>query len=335
VKKRRRERIDRGIKARSQDIFALTSYREMLYVAIPPLLPVVGLLLLPLGLPTYWQRVLINTAVFALLAMSWDFLASVGMISLGQAFFFGIGGYCAGVLDYYLGLPMWLTIPVATVAGSAIATFFLLPVLRLRGVYFAMVTLVLPLMFERIIEATHIFGGTEGLTGLQSFPNNWVALYVVSCVTLFVLFGLRRLMATDFGLVLQAIRDNDRAVMSGGINIYVVKIQALFVGGCIASFCGAYMTHVYMFVGMPAFALDYSILPLASAVVGGMGTFAGSLVGAFILVPLSEALRGIGGLRTVLYALSLVVFIVALPEGVFHYITRKYQQFERWVEVDQ
>ena len=86
---------------------------------------------------------------------------------------------------------------------------------------------------------------------------------------------------------------------------------------------------------MPAFALDYSILPLASAVVGGMGTFAGSLMGAFILVPLNEALRGIGGLRTVIYALSLVVFIVALPEGIFHYIQRKYQQFERWVEVDR
>lgn len=307
----------------------------MLYVALPPLLPVIGLFLLPLGLPTYWQKVLVSTAVFALLAMSWDFLASVGMISLGQAFFFGMGGYCAGILDHYLGFPLWLGIPIATVVGSAIATLFLLPVLRLRGVYFAMVTLVLPLMFERIIEATRIFGGTEGLTGLQSFPNKWVELYVISLVTLFALFGLRRLMATDFGLVLQAIRDNDRAVMSGGINIYAVKAQALFLGGCIGSFCGAYMTHVYMFVGMPAFALDYSILPLASAVVGGIGTFAGSLMGAFILVPLSEALRGIGGLRTVLYALSLVVFIVALPEGIFHYIKRKYQQFERWVEVDQ
>ncbi len=95
------------------------------------------------------------------------------------------------------------------------------------------------------------------------------------------------------------------------------------------------MTHIYMFVGMPAFALDYSILPLASAVVGGMGTFAGAFLGAFILVPLSEALRGVGGLRTVIYAVSLVFFTVALPEGIFHYIQRKYHQFERWVEVER
>jgi len=315
-------------------MFALTSYREMLYVAVPPLLPVIALLILPLILPLYWKKVLVSTAVFALLAISWDFLVQVGMVSLGQALFFGMGAYVAGCLDHYGGLPVWATIPLATIIGGGLCTIFLLPVLRLRGVYFAMVTLVLPLMVERIIEATAIFGGTEGLTGLKSFANSWIEVYLVVIVLLVALFVFRRLMTDDFGLVLKAIRDNDRGVMSGGINIYWLKAQALFIAGCVGSFCGAYMTHVYMFVGMPVFALDYSILPLASSVVGGMGTFAGSVMGAFILVPLSEALRGVGGLRTVIYAVSLVVFIVALPEGIFHYIQRKYHQTERWVEVD-
>ncbi|MDQ7781895.1 MAG: branched-chain amino acid ABC transporter permease [Desulfomonilaceae bacterium] len=335
MKKKRKERIDRGIKARSDDIFAVTSWREMLYVALPPAIPVVGLLVLPFILPTYWQKVLIATAIFALLAMSWDFLVSAGMVSLGQALFFGVGAYTSGVLDHYAGLPIWLTIPLSTVIGGALCTVFLLPVLRLRGVYFAMVTLVLPLMLERIIEATAIFGGTEGLTGLKPFPNQWIEMYLVGGMVLVVLFGFRRLMTTDYGLVFKALRDNDRAVMSAGLNIYWYKAQALFIAGSLGAFCGAAMTHVYLFVGMPAFALDYSILPLASAVVGGMGTFAGSLLGAFILVPLSEALRGIGGLRIVLYAVALVVFVVALPEGIFHYVKRKYLQFERWVHVDE
>lgn len=334
MKQRRKERIDRGIKARSDDIFALSSYREMLYVAVPPVLPVIALLVLPLILPPYWQKVLLQACIFALLAMSWDFLVSVGMVSLGQALFFGMGAYVAGCLDYYAGFPIWLTIPMATLVGGTLCTILLLPVLRLRGVYFSMVTLVLPLMLERIIEATGMLGGTEGLTGIKPFPNVWVELYVVIVVLLMILFGFRRLVTTDYGLVLKAIKDNDRSVMSAGINIYWMKAQALFIAGCVGSFCGAYITHVYMFVGMPDFALDYSILPLASAVVGGMGTFAGSLMGAFILVPLSEALRSVGGLRTVLYALSLVFFIVLLPEGIFHYIQRKYQQFERWVEVE-
>ncbi|MFH0823284.1 MAG: branched-chain amino acid ABC transporter permease [Pseudomonadota bacterium] len=335
MKQRRKERIDRGIKARSDDVFALTSYREMLYVTLPPAIPVIALLIMPLVLPVYWQKVLISTCVFALLAMSWDFLVGVGMVSLGQALFFGVGGYLAGILDKYLGLPILVTIPMAALLGGCICTIFLLPVLRLRGVYFSMVTLVIPLMMERIIEATGILGGTEGLTGLKPFHNHWVEMYAVIICTLIALFGLRRLVTTDYGLVLKAIKDNDRAVMSGGINIYRMRAQALFLAGCIGAFSGAYMTHVYVFVGMPAFALDYSILPLASAVVGGMATFAGSLMGAFILVPLSEILREFGGLRTVIYALSLVVFIVALPEGIFHYIQRKYQQFERWVDVDK
>jgi branched-chain amino acid transport system permease protein len=332
---RRKERIDRGIKARSDDVFALTSYREMLYVTLPPAIPVIALLILPLVLPAYWQKVLISACIFALLAMSWDFLVSVGMVSLGQALFFGVGGYLAGILDRYAGFPVWMTIPIATLLGGAICTVFLLPVIRLRGVYFSMVTLVIPLMVERTIEATGFLGGTEGLGGLKPFHNQWIEIYVVAIAVLVALFGFRRLVTTDYGLVLKAIKDNDRAVMSGGINIYWMKAQALFVAGCVGAFCGAYMTHVYVFVGMPAFALDFSILPLASAVVGGMGTFAGSVLGAFILVPLSEALRGIGGLRTVIYAVCLVFFIVALPEGIFHYAQRKYQQFERWVDVDQ
>ncbi len=335
MKQKRKERIDRGIKARSDDVFSLNSFREMLYVAVPPLAPVLLLTILPLFLPSYWQKVLISTCVFALLAMSWDFLVGVGMVSLGQALFFGVGAYIAGVSNKILGLPIWIDLPLATVLGGVICTVLLTPVLRLRGVYFSMVTLVLPLMLERIIEATGIFGGTEGITGIKAFSNPFVESYVIVFVTLFALFAFRRLVTTDYGLVLKAIKDNDRAVMSVGINIYWMKAQALFISGCVGSFCGAFLTHVYGFVGMPSFALDYSILPLSSAVVGGMGTFAGSFMGAFILVPLSEALRGIGGLRIVLYSFFLVVFIVALPEGIFHYIQRKYQQFERWVEVDK
>jgi branched-chain amino acid transport system permease protein len=76
-------------------------------------------------------------------------------------------------------------------------------------------------------------------------------------------------------------------------------------------------------------------MPVAAAVVGGMGTFAGPVVGAFILVPMSEALRALGALRIVFYGLFLVVFVTALPEGLFHYIQRKYHQFERWLEVEK
>jgi branched-chain amino acid transport system permease protein len=333
--KRRKQRIDRGIKVRSSDVFALCSWREMLYLAAPRLLPILGLLLLSVLLSVYWQRVLLSVCVFALLAISWDILAQSGMVSLGQALFFGTGAYLAGTMNHYWGWQPLVTLPLATLFGGLICTAFLIPVLRLRGIYFSMVTLVLPLMLVRIIEATRIFGGTEGLSGLGPLPNRWVELYLVIAALLASLFGFRRLMSSDFGLVLKGISDNDRSVMNAGINIYWFKIQALFIASAIGAFTGAFVTHVYLFVGMPVFALDYSILPIASAVVGGVGTLAGSMLGAFILVPLSEILRGLGGLRIVFYGLFLVVFTVALPEGIFHYAQRKYHQFERWAEVEQ
>jgi len=331
---KRRERVDRGINVRSGDVFALCSWREMLYLAGPRVIPVVAILLLPLALGIYWQKVLLSVAVFALLAISWDLLAQTGMISLGQALFFGMGAYVTGILNHYWGLPPLLTIPAAAVFGGLICTALLLPVLRLRGIYFSMVTLILPLMLVRLIEATRIFGGTEGLTGMTPLPSRWLEIYLIVGAMLAALFGFRRLLGTDYGLVLKGIRDNDRSVTNAGINIYWYKTQALWIASTVGAFAGAFMTHVYMFVGMPVFALDYSILPIAAAVVGGPGSLAGATLGAFILVPLSEVLRGVGGLRIVFYGVFLVVFIVALPEGIFHYIQRKYNQFERWVEVD-
>lgn len=333
--RKRRERIDRGIKARAEDVFVLTSWREMLYLSAPRLFPLVGLLLLPLLLSIYWQRVLLSVAVFGLLAISWDIMAQSGMISLGQALFFGMGAYCAGVMNHYWGLPPMVTLPAATILGGLICTVLLLPVLRLRGIYFSMVTLILPLMLVRVIEATKVFGGTEGLSGLTQLPSTWLELYLSIGALLAAMFGFRRLLGSDYGLILKAINDNDRSVTNAGLNIYWFKAQALFLSAAIGAFAGAFMTHVYMFVGMPVFALNYSILPIAAAVVGGPGSLAGATLGACILVPLSEILRGVGGLRIVIYGLSLVVFIVVLPEGIFHYLQRRYHQFERWVEVEK
>jgi branched-chain amino acid transport system permease protein len=331
----RKVRVDRTIKARTEDIFALMSFREMAYLLTPRVILVLGLLALPLVLGAYWQRVLISAAAFALLALSWDLLVSTGMVCLGQGLFFGVGAYVAGILNYSLKWPPLVTIPIATVGGGMICTLLLLPVLRLRGIYFAMVTLALPLMLVRIIEATKILGGTEGLSGITPLPSTKVEVYLSLTVVLVVLFFFRRLINSNYGLVLRGIRDNDRSVLSTGINIYWYKTQALFLASAVGAFAGALITHTYMFVGMPVFELDYSILPIASVVVGGMGTFVGSLLGAFILVPLSEILRGLGGLRTVVYGLFLVIFIVALPAGIFHYIQRKYHQVERWVKVGE
>jgi branched-chain amino acid transport system permease protein len=332
---RRLERIDRPIKVLTDDIYALSSLGNMLYIALPRLFPVLLLLCLPILSPSaYMERVITLTAIYALLALSWDFIAlSTGLVSLGQALFFGVGAYLAGVFNLQLGLPPALTLALATIFGASVCTALLAPCLPLRGIYFAMTSLVYPLLMTRIIEATAIVGGTDGLVGVEPFPNPWLEKYLILVFLLATAFLLRRLITSDFGLVLRSISDNDQAVRASGINISFYKLVAIWIGSALGSFAGAYFTHLYMFVGLSAFSLDLSILPIACAVVGGIGTLAGPVLGAFVLVPLAEMLRDLGTLRIVAYSLLLVALVLFKPEGVLSYLKRKYEQVERWVEV--
>ena len=333
----RRERVDRGIKVRSDDVFVLASMRDLAYVLLPRVLVIVALLVFPLlqaVVSSYWQTVILNTLVIALLALSWDLLASVGLVSLGQALFFGLGGYAAGYLNAKLGVGPAIGIPAGTVVGALLATALLYPLLRLRGIYFGMITFALPLLLMRVVETTGVLGGTEGLSGLTPLPGRMTELYLVTGAALVTVYAFRRLATSDRGLVFHAIRDNDRAVMAAGYDIQRYKAQAVFIAALPATFAGAFVTHHYQFVGMPAFAMEYSTLPLTSAVVGGAGSFLGAVVGSFILVPLSEVMREFGSLRVVIYSVMLLVFTIGLPEGIFRFAVRKYGQFERLVPME-
>ena len=320
---------------RSDGIYAISSLTETVYLVAPRLLLILGMFLTPLLVPSvYYQRLMCLFCIFALLAISFDFLANfVGLVSLGGALFMGVGAYIAGGLNSAWGLPPAVTVIAATFGGAFICTILLLPCLPLRGIYFAIVTLVIPLLMARIVEATRIMGGTEGLTGLKTFENRWIDIYLAVSATLVFLFVLRRLVNVDTGLIFRGIKDNDQTVTASGINITFHKARAVFIGSSMGCFAGAYLCHLYGWVGLSFFALDYSILPIACAVVGGMGTLVGPLLGAAILVPLSELLRVFGGLRIVFYALILILFIAFRPDGLMSYLERKYTQFEHWIEV--
>ena len=332
---KRKERVDRGIRVRSDGIYAISSWAETAYLIAPRLLLILGVLGGFLFMPSeYYQRVACLLFVYALLAISFDFLANyVGLVSLGGALFIGVGGYVAGSLNAAIGLPPALTMIIATFGGAAICTLLLIPCLRLRGIYFTIVTLIYPLMLDRIIAATRILGGTDGLPGLATFGNVWVDFYLAAGMVMVVLFGLRRLVNEDVGLIFRGIKDNDQAVTASGISIISYKIRAVFLSSAIGCFAGAYLCHLYGWVGLSFFSLDFSIIPIAVTVVGGMGTLVGALVGAIILIPLTEMLRAFGTLRIVFYALILILFIAFFPEGLMNYLNRKYSQFERLKEL--
>ena len=332
---RRKERLDRGIKARTEGLYAISSWREVGYLLAPRAGLIIGLLLLPLVVPgLYWQRVLGLAGVYALLALSFDFLAGrVGLVCIGGAFMIGVGGYISGGLNYYLKLPIALTIPIGTFGGAFLCTLLWLPCLPLRGIYFAVVTFMFPFLVSSIILAGGLLGSTEGLSPIAGFPNIWIGDYLIISLLLLAIFGLRRLCGEDIGVVFASVKDNDQAVLASGINITRVKIYALFLATSIGCFAGAFLTHFSGFAGISLFAVDFSIMPIAACIMGGPGTMAGPALGAFILAPLSELLRGFGQLRVVLYCLVLVAFILFKPEGLLSWVARKYHQIERWVKV--
>ena len=330
----RKERIDRGIKIRTDSIYAMMSYRELSYLALPRLILIVGMLIIPLVVPSmYWQRVFTISCIYALLAISFDFLAHyVGLVSLGGAFFVGIGGYLAAIANTSLGLSPWLTVPLASLVGGGLCTLLLLPCLPLRGVYFAIVSLMYPLFMARVIEALDILGGTDGIMGIDSFSNRWVEQYFIICILLLILFGARRLVNMDIGLVLRGVKDNDQAIRASGISVTFYKSVAVFLASAMGCLSGACLVHIYMWSGISLFALDFSIIPIAATVIGGSGTLVGPLLGCLILVPISGLLRDFGTLRIVFYALILVAFIIFRSEGIMVYGQRKYHQFERWIK---
>ena len=308
----------------------------MLYVAGPRLFMVAGLLLLPLilDMAPYWKLVVNIMCVYGLLAISFDFLANVvGLVCLGGAMFIGVGGYMTAIFNVYLHFPVFLAIPLAGLSGATICTVLFLPCLSLRGVYFAIVTLMYPLLFTRIIEAFNILGGTNGITGLDSFPNPYLENYVIIVLLLIFLFGLRRLMDEDIGLVLRGVKDNDQSVKASGINVSHLKALAVFIASFIGCLGGAYLAHLYMWAGLSLFALDFSIIPIAAVTIGGGGSMMGAVIGTFILVPISEFLRFFGTFRIVIYCLILTGFIVFRSEGLLTYFARKYDQFERWAKI--
>ncbi len=336
TKSRRRERVDRGIKVRSDGVYAISSWKEMSYLLMPRLLFIVGLLILPLALYQYpyWQRVVSILCIYALLAIGFDFLANfVGLVSLGGAFYIGVGAYAAALLNTKLGLPPVLTIPIATIFGGVLCTILFLPCLPLRGVYFAIVSLMYPLLAARVIEALDIFGGTDGIIGLTGFGSRWVERYVLIGSVLAAVFLLRRLVDEDLGLVFRGVKDNDQAVKASGIDINTYKAFGVFIASALGCLGGACLAHMYGSAGISHFGLDFSIIPIAATVVGGGGTLIGPVLGCFILVPVSEYLRYFGTLRIAMYAVILMGFIVFKSEGIMSYATRKYEQFERWVEI--
>src|SRR5512134_2917807 len=285
-----------------------------------------GLLaLLPLfGLSSYVMHILILVIMWSVIGMSWNLLSGYcGQVSFGHAAFFGAGAYTAGMLYSKLGLSSWWGFPASVFVVGLCALGIGYICLRLRGPYFALATLAMGVIFR--IVAENLVGVTGGDLGIMLRERTWIDktwyFYIILIVAAVTYYLVRKVIESKLGYYFVAIREDQDAAESLGIDTTKYKTVALILSAVITGFAGVfYMNYMGYIDPKVVFALhDISIITIMVVMVGGVATYSGPIVGSMIMVLLAEAIRSIPKLGTAhhtFFGILLIVIIIYLPNGI-------------------
>ncbi len=287
---------------------------------------IVGLLaLLPLiGLSSYVMHLLILVIMWSVIGMAWNLLGGYcGQVSFGHAAFFGTGAYAAGMLYSKLGVSAWWGVPASIVVTAGFALLIGYICLRLRGPFFALATLAIGVILR--IVAENLTNVTGGDVGIMIRERTWVEktwyYYIVLTIAVGAFVVVKKVVESKLGYYFVAIREDQDAAESLGINTTLYKTIALVLSAVLTGFAGAfYMNYMGYIDPKVVFALhDISIVAIMVVMVGGVATYWGPAVGAIIMVLLAEIIRSIPALGTAhltLFGILLIVIIIFLPNGI-------------------
>ncbi len=264
-----------------------------------------------------------------------------GVLNFAGASFFGIGAYTSAVLGSHTAVPPILIIPIGGILAAAIGSLLLLPVLRTRGHYAALVTIAFALLLKTFLEVNDVLGGPQGMQvkGMSilgwSFNDNfeigsaemsfYLNYFVLSMVLLSGAFVLvRRLDRSWIGLNLDAIRLDETAAGCFGLDIARWKIVAFLLGNFIIGTAGALFGMVGAFVAPNNYAFSDSLIMVSVLLLGGIGNPWGVIVATFIVVVVPEKLQTIQEYRFLLYALIVIAVLLFRPEGLLPRPVRQY-----------
>jgi branched-chain amino acid transport system permease protein len=284
-----------------------------------------------LSLPLFTQdpyllRILILTSIFAILAASWDLLSGfTGQLNFGHALFFGVGAYSAALLNLHTGLPPWGSIPAGALAAVLAGLVIGIPCLRLRGTYLALTTLAFPIILMGIVFALpSITGGELGISGISRLSGSRLSDYYISVG---LMLGLCSIMwaitDSNMGIILHAIREDELAARSAGINTTRYKLLAFSLSGFFAGTSGGLYAHFMRIAGPSTLEVSMSFTVVIWAIFGGIVTIYGPVGAVFILFPLLEFLRFWPEYRTLMFAVVVLLILLYMPEGIFPWIRDK------------
>lgn len=285
---------------------------------------------------SYYQLMLTLVPIWAVFGVSWNILSGYGgQLSFGHASFFGIGAYTVTLALVYWNLTPWLGIPLGMVMGGLAAILIGLPTFRLRGHYFALSMLAYPLA---ILYFMQFLGFQE--VSLPMHRENPVAFmefsdprwYTVLAVFLLIAGVVASLLIENsrFGLALLAIRQNELAAEAAGINARAWKMRSLVASGVIAAAAGGLYACVLLVVTPDSvFGMLVSAQAVVVTLFGGVAAVWGPIIGAAILVPLSESLQAelgsvLPGIQGVVYGVAIIGIMLASPDGLFWTVRDKW-----------
>lgn len=251
-------------------------------------------------------------------------IAWVGQLSLAHGMFVGIGAYTSAHLVMGAGVPFLVAAPLAGVFAAGLAWVIGSPLLRLRGVYFVLITFALNELFRLLmLEFRSVSGGSSGLAGLPPITlGPWALIskpqvYVFVLCCLLLVLGLMWLVRNGpLGRNFRAVEENMDLAEATGLPTAQTQVQAFAIGSGIAGFTGAVMGHYIGFISPETFGFQLSVSYIVILVVGGRLHLLGPLLGAAILIPLPEFLRGMMHYQHILYGVALILILMFLPNGV-------------------
>lgn len=267
---------------------------------------------------------------FAALASAWNIVGGfAGQLSLGHAVFYGIGSYTAALLMLHFNISPWIGMFVGAIISTLLSVVISYPCFRLRGPFFALATIaILEVIRLMAIHQQDITGGSGGVAvplqvGAEwmMFREKWAYMIIAFGFMLVSLYVSWKIKNSKLGYYLVAVREREDAALAVGVNPPMVKLSAVAISAFLTSLVGSYHAMYLTFIEPgSAFSLELSIQVAMFALIGGLGTVSGPLVGTLLVLPIAELARGWlsdfgNGFHGLVYGLVLVVVVLTIPRG--------------------
>lgn len=288
-----------------------------------------ALLALALALPqwvrnAYYMHIVNMTLINVILVTGLNVISRTGQLSLCHAAFAGIGAYASALLSLRLGVPPIVSIFVGAMASGICALAIGAVILRLRGVFFVLVTFLFGQIFTLLLlNAEPLTKGANGLVGIPplrigewSFASKANFYYFALASAVGVVLFTWRLLRSPIGRAFSSVEENLALAESNGIDTRRYQIFAFVIGSMFAGFGGGAIAHYLRYISPDTFTFTESVSYIVMLVVGGRGSLAGGVIGALFLTPLPEVLRGMQSVSHIAYGAILIGALFVAPRGI-------------------